>query len=250
MKFCRYRHKDKPSYGLIEGDSVCELSGSPFTAFSKTDNILQLSSVELLVPCEPTKIIAVGLNYVDHAHELEMVIPEAPLLFMKPPSALLATAGKIIYPKGVTQLDFEAELVVVIGSKCRNVSRGQSQCHIFGYTCGNDVTARDLQKKDGQWTRSKSFDTFAPIGPWIETELSTEDLRITLCQNGEARQDSTTADMIFNVPELVEFISSIMTLEPGDIIMTGTPPGVGSAMPGDQLEVEIESIGVLANSVR
>lgn len=249
MRFCRYKYEENIAYGLVEADSVREISGSPFSSFSKTDTVLKLTSVDLLAPCEPTKIIAVGLNYIDHAHELGMPVPDNPIIFLKPISALIGDKADIIYPAHVTQLDYEAELAVVIGSRCRNVDRSGALCHVLGYTCANDVTARDLQRIDGQWTRAKSFDTFAPIGPWIETQLSPDDLRITMRYNGEIRQDSSTSNMIFDVPALVEFISSVMTLEPGDVIMTGTPPGVGSADKGAILTVEIEGIGVLSNTV-
>lgn len=249
MRYCRFQKDDNTAYGIIEGDRVLEISGSPFTDLSKTDHVWALDDVRLLPPCEPTKIIAVGLNYIDHAHELGMPVPDEPIIFLKPVSALIGHDDDIIYPKRVNQLDYEAELAVVIGSRCRNVTMSSALCYVIGYTCGNDVTARDLQKKDGQWSRAKSFDTFAPIGPWIETDIDPSNLTVRMRCDGEVRQDSTTANMIFNVPRLVEFISEIMTLEPGDLIMTGTPPGVGSVGPGAELVVEIEGIGALRNSV-
>jgi 2-keto-4-pentenoate hydratase/2-oxohepta-3-ene-1,7-dioic acid hydratase in catechol pathway len=197
----------------------------------------------------PTKIIAVGLNYFDHANELKMKIPDEPLIFMKPPSALIAHNDNIIYPKMSKQLDFEAELAVIVKNKVKDIEPEDAYKNILGYTCINDVTARDLQKKDGQWTRAKSFDTFAPIGPFISTDLNPDNLQIKLYKNGQLMQNSSTANMIFKVGKIVSFISKIMTLFPGDIIATGTPSGVGQLEAGDKVEVEIEGIGILKNNV-
>jgi 2-keto-4-pentenoate hydratase/2-oxohepta-3-ene-1,7-dioic acid hydratase in catechol pathway len=210
--------------------------------------VLNLKDVELLAPCQPTKIVCVGLNYVEHAKELKMQLPIEPILFIKPPTAVLAPEGEIIYPQSSQQVDYEGELGVVIGKRCKNVQPDDAEKYILGYTCFNDVTARDLQKKDGQWTRAKSFDTFAPIGPWI-SKIDSSHLDIQTRVNGMIKQKSNTSDMIFGVPKLVEFISGIMTLEPGDVIATGTPPGVGPLKKGDVVEVEIEGIGTLRNSV-
>ena len=189
---------------------------------------------------KPTKIIAVGLNYIDHAKELKMPIPDEPIIFLKPPTAVISHKDKIIYPKGVKQLDYEAELAVVMKDKK----------HILGYTCANDVTARDLQRKDVQWTRSKSFDTFCPLGPRVVKNVDPNNLEIKLYLNGKLKQSSHTSNMIFRVEELVSFISKIMTLCPGDVILTGTPPGVGPMKIGDVVEVEIEGIGKLTNFVK
>lgn len=209
-----------------------------------------LSELELLPPTQPSKIICVGLNYIDHAKELSMSIPENPLLFLKPPSAVTGHLGKIIYPDKTRQVEYEAELAVIIGKRCKNIRASDAGSVIMGYTCFNDVTARDLQKKDTQWTRSKSFDTFAPVGPFItEAGLDVGCLLIKTRVNGELRQESSTSNLIFDVPYLVEFISGIMTLECGDIIATGTPPGVGELFVGDEVEVEIENIGILKNFV-
>ncbi len=210
--------------------------------------VLKPEDVTILPPCNPSKIVCVGLNYVKHAHELGMALPDEPILFMKPPSSVLATGGQIVYPASSHQLDYEGELAVVIGKRCKSVSAEEADKYILGYTCFNDVTARDLQKKDGQWTRAKSFDTFAPFGPWI-AKIDPFDVDIRTRLNGRVVQDSNTSDLIFDVPRLLEFISGIMTLLPGDVIATGTPPGVGSMQKGDEVEVEIEGIGLLKNSV-
>lgn len=210
--------------------------------------VLTLEDVELLAPCQPSKIVCVGLNYTEHAHELKMELPSEPILFLKPPSAVLAPGKEIVYPPSCRQMDYEGELGVVIGKRCKSVSADEAEKYILGYTCFNDVTARDLQRKDGQWTRAKSFDTFAPFGPWI-AKVDPSNAAIRTRVNGEVKQKSSTSDLIFSVPKLVEFISNVMTLEPGDVIATGTPPGVGSLQKGDTLEVEIEGIGVLRNTV-
>jgi 2-keto-4-pentenoate hydratase/2-oxohepta-3-ene-1,7-dioic acid hydratase in catechol pathway len=210
--------------------------------------VLSLEDVELLAPCLPSKIVCVGLNYVEHARELKMQLPDEPVLFIKPPSAALATGKQIVYPPSSQQVDYEGELAVVMGKRCRNVPAEDAEKYILGYTCFNDVTARDLQRKDVQWTRAKSFDTFAPFGHWI-AKIDPANAAIQTRVNGVVKQRSNTSDLIFGVPKLVEFISQVMTLEPGDLIATGTPPGVGPLQKGDVVEVEIEGIGVLKNSV-
>ena len=208
-----------------------------------------MEDVELLAPCCPSKIVCVGLNYVEHAKELKMKLPEEPILFLKPPSAVIGPGTEIIVPKSSERVDYEGELGVVIGKRCKAIAADEAKKHILGYTCFNDVTARDLQQKDGQWTRAKSFDTFAPFGPWIAS-IDPSDADINTRVNGQIRQSSNTADLIFGVPSLIEFISNVMTLEPGDVIATGTPPGVGRLEKGDVVEVEIEGIGVLKNRVK
>jgi len=205
-----------------------------------------IDEVSLLAPSRPSKIVCVGLNYTEHARELKMDLPSEPILFLKPPSAVINPGDKIIMPEMSSRVDYEGELGVVIGKRCRNIRAGDAQDHILGYTCFNDVTARDLQQKDGQWTRAKSFDTFAPFGPGIAV-IDPGSARIQTRVNGNIRQSSNTSDLIFNVFELVEFISRVMTLEVGDVIATGTPPGVGPLQSGDMVEVEIEGIGVLRN---
>lgn len=198
---------------------------------------------------KPSKIIAVGLNYIDHAKELNMKIPEEPIIFLKPSSAVIWNKQKIVYPRMSEQVDYEAELAVVIGQKCKNVLGKNAKKYILGYTCFNDVTARDLQKKDGQWTRAKSFDTFCPIGPHIVSGINPNNLKIELFLNGKLKQSSNTKNLIFNVEKLVSFISKIMTLEKYDVIATGTPVGVGPVKTGDKVEIKIEKIGTLTNCV-
>lgn len=208
-----------------------------------------VEDVELLAPSSPSKVICVGLNYVEHAKELKMKLPDEPIIFLKPPTAVIGHGAEIVMPKSSNQVDYEGELGIVIADRCRHILANDANKHILGYTCFNDVTARDLQKKDGQWTRAKSFDTFAPIGPWIAPmdidAAGSADIETRV--NGAVCQRSNTSDLIFSLGELVEFISGIMTLEPGDVIATGTPPGVGKLEVGDTVEVEIEGIGILRN---
>lgn len=210
-----------------------------------------LNELQLLPPATPTKIVCVGLNYVDHAQELGMTLPNNPILFLKPPSSVIGNGDKIIYPNESHQVDFEAELAVIIGKRCKNVPKNRAKDVITGYTCFNDVTARDIQKRDNQWTRAKSYDTFAPLGPYIlevdEFDLKNAYIRSRL--NGEIKQDSNINNMIFDVPTLIEFISHVMTLEKGDVIATGTPAGVGEMHADDTVEIEIEGVGVLKNQV-
>jgi len=199
---------------------------------------------------QPTKIICVGRNYAEHAKELGNDVPKVPLIFFKPPSAIINPGDSIVLPPQSQQVEHEAELVVVIGKRGRNITTEQARDYILGYTIGNDVTARDLQKSDGQWTRAKGFDTFCPFGPWIDTDFDVSDALITCRVSGQPRQMASTRDMIFNVGTLVAYISSVMTLEPGDIIFTGTPAGVGALAAGDEVVVEIEGLGRLSNPVR
>jgi len=212
---------------------------------------VELKKVELLAPSDPSKIVCVGLNYREHARELNQKVPDEPIIFLKPPTAVISPGESIIYPRQSKRMDYEGELGVVIGKKCKDISAKDADQYILGYTCFNDVTARDLQQKDGQWTRAKSFDTFAPFGPWIDESGSMDvgNMRIQTRVNGEVKQKSNTSDLIFSVQKLVEFISGIMTLLPGDVIATGTPPGVGPVQKGDVIEVEIEGIGILKNPV-
>jgi 2-keto-4-pentenoate hydratase/2-oxohepta-3-ene-1,7-dioic acid hydratase in catechol pathway len=203
--------------------------------------------VKLLSPCLPSKVVAVGLNYRDHAEELGLAIPEEPILFIKPSTSVIGPGDMIVLPPQSVRVDYEAELAIVISKSAKNVPREKAREYILGFTCLNDVTARDLQSKDGQWTRSKSFDTFCPIGPWIDTEIDASDLKIELVLNGEIKQKSRTSNLIFNCAVLVEFISAVMTLHPGDVIATGTTSGIGPMGPGDTVEVRIEGIGSLVN---
>lgn len=250
MKYLRFLQNGNIKYGLLEkGNTIREVVGDIFNNHKNTENVFSLSEITFLPPCVPTKIIAVGLNYFDHANEVQMKISDEPLIFMKPPSTLIAHNDNIIYPKMSKQLDYEAELAVIIKNRIKNIEPEDVFENILGYTCFNDVTARDLQKKDEQWTRAKSFDTFAPIGPFISTGLNPDNLQIKLYKNGQLMQNSSTNNMIFKVDKIISFISKIMTLFPGDIIATGTPSGVGKLEEGDIVEVEIEGIGVLKNNV-
>lgn len=250
MRLLRLLHEGKERYGTMKGDEIRLLEGSPFKSLKESDARIELSQARLLAPVLPSKALCIGLNYRDHAKEFDLPIPTSPVVFMKPASAVLAPGAEIIRPTMSRRVDFEAELVVVIGKKTRHVPAIKAFDYILGYTCGNDVTARDLQPKEGQWTVAKSFDSFMPLGPWIETEVDPSNLAVEAYLNGEKKQSSSTANLIFGVPELVEFLSSVMTLEPGDVIMTGTPSGVGSMNPGDEIAVEIEGIGRLVNTVR
>ncbi|MEW6324917.1 MAG: fumarylacetoacetate hydrolase family protein [Nitrospirota bacterium] len=250
MKLLRFLADGKPRYGAVEQRQVRELAGDPFDGVRFGPRSFQLEEITLLPPCEPSKIVAVGVNYRAHAKEMGRPLPADPLLFMKPPSALIGHGAAIQYPPGVSRVDHEAELAVVIKKKIKAVSSAHAQDAILGYTCLNDVTARDLQHKDVQWTRAKAFDTFAPMGPWIVTDVDPADLKIEAILNGQTKQSDTTADMIFPVPFLVSFISSIMTLFPGDVITTGTPPGVSPMQRGDTIEIVIQDIGRLTNTVR
>lgn len=239
----RFRYDNEVFQGIIHGERVVVERGLYCDTFV-------LSELELLPPTNPGKIICVGLNYTDHAAELDMPLPKKPLIFLKPPSAVIGHMGNIVYPDAVERVDYEGELAVVIGKRCKDVSIENAGSVIMGFTCFNDVTARDIQKEDIQWTRSKSFDTFAPTGPFIsESDLDVRDLSIKTRVNGRICQDSRTSNLIFNIPELIKFISGIMTLEVGDIIATGTPPGVGQLYAGDEVEIEIEDIGILKNNV-
>jgi 2-keto-4-pentenoate hydratase/2-oxohepta-3-ene-1,7-dioic acid hydratase in catechol pathway len=252
MRIVRYETQDgrKPKYGWLLDDRVGEISGNPFGRYRRNEAQTPLADVKLIPPCEPSKIVCVGRNYVEHARELGNEVPKVPLIFMKPPSSIIANGGTIILPPQSAQVEHEAELVVVIGKRGRNVTTEDARKYIFGYTVGNDVTARDLQKADGLWTRAKGFDTFCPFGPWIDTEFDPADAVITCRVNGQMRQMASTRDMVFNVGVLIAYVSSVMTLEPGDLIFTGTPAGVGELKNGDKVEVEIEGLGSLSNPVK
>lgn len=231
-------------FGKLEKGLIQHVGGKPFP------RDLSLKDVRLLSPCMPTKVVAVGLNYLDHAKEVNLPVPEEPLLFIKPSSCVIGPGDAIVLPPESRRVDYEAELGVVIGRTTSRVPRASAGDHVLGYTCLNDVTARDLQTKDGQWTRAKSFDTFCPIGPWIVTDYDPGDSAIELYLNGELRQRSWTSNLIFDPLRLVEFISAVMTLYPGDVIATGTTSGIGALHEGDTVEVRIEGIGSLVNSVK
>ena len=249
MKIVRFVWENGPKYGLVEKNEVYAILGDVFENFERGERVGPLSAVRLLAPCTPTKIVAVGRNYAEHASEMQSDVPTEPLIFLKPPSAVIGPGKAIAYPPISQRVDYEAELAVVIGRRARNVPASEALNYVLGYTCANDITARDLQRKDGQWTRSKSFDTFCPLGPWLAVGLDPNDLTIECRVNGVVKQKSHTSRMIFSITELIRYITQVMTLEPGDVLLTGTPAGVGSLQPGDHVEVEIEGIGVLENTV-
>jgi 2-keto-4-pentenoate hydratase/2-oxohepta-3-ene-1,7-dioic acid hydratase in catechol pathway len=250
IRIIRFRYQGKISYGCVEDDTVYDLPGGPFAELRRGAKISALPEVELLAPCEPSKVVAVGLNYRSHAQELSLQLPPSPLLFIKPSTAVIGPAAAIVYPGMSERVDYEAELAVVIGTQAKAIAPAAARAHILGYTCGNDVTARDLQTRDGQWTRSKGFDTFCPLGPWIVTDLpQPDDTNLSCRLNGTQMQAGNTSDLIFDVNTLVSFISQVMTLEPGDVIMTGTPSGIGPMNRGDTVEIEVQGIGILSNPV-
>lgn len=250
MRIARFSYCGHSSWGVIENDQVCFLAGDPFCGrINRSGEKAPLEAVGLLAPCQASKIVCVGLNYRDHAAELNMKPPTEPILILKPTTAVIGPGDEIVYTPLSSQVDYEAELAVVIGKKARNVPIEEAADHILGYTCVNDVTARDLQRRDGQWVRSKSFDTFCPMGPWIETDLDPCNLKIEALLNGEVKQSSRTSCQIFSPGYLVSYISQIMTLLPGDVISTGTPIGIGPMQVGDEIEVRIEGIGSLKNRV-
>jgi len=251
MRIVRYQTgEEAPKYGWLLDDKVGEIQGYVFGEYRRRETKTPLAEVKLVAPCEPSKILCVGKNYVEHAKEMGGEPPKVPLIFMKPPSAIISNGDNILLPPQSAQVEHEGELVVVIGKKARNVTAETAKEYVFGYTVGNDVTARDLQQTDGQWTRAKGFDTFCSFGPWIDTEFDPSDAVVTCRVNGQMRQMASTRDMVFNVPTLIAYISSVMTLLPGDLLFTGTPAGVGELKAGDVVEVEIESLGKLTNSVK
>jgi len=249
MRIVRVRYNFRNHWGVLKGKSIHFLEGAPYSRIKLSGRVVARAKVTLLVPCEPRKIVLVGLNYRDHARELDMPIPLEPVIFLKPPTAVAAHGQAIVYPQGVSRLDYEAELALVVKRKGKDIPRNKVRDYILGYTCLNDVTARDLQQKDGQWTRAKSFDTFCPAGPWIETKISPDNLKISSWLNGSLKQHSSTSNFIFPLTYIVAFISHIMTLFPGDIISTGTPAGVGPMRRGDTIEIKIAGIGSLVNKI-
>ncbi len=251
MRFLRYQTEEKsPRYGWLLDDKIGDIEGDLFGEFRRLDATTPLDEVKLLAPSQPSKILCVGRNYAAHAKEHDAELPKLPMIFYKPPSALLNPNDTIILPHQSQQVEHEAELVVVIRKRGRNIISEDAKEHILGYSIGNDVTARDLQRADPLWTRGKGFDTFAPFGPWIDTEFDPADAVVTCRVNGQMRQMASTRDMVFSVGTIIAFISSVMTLEPGDLIYTGTPAGVGVLSDEDVVEVDIEGLGVLSNPVR
>ena len=250
MRLVRFLVCDQVRYGIVEGDRVRELLRPYFEGIAPMRTTHAMADVRLLAPTRPSKMLCIGLNYRDHAKEMGKPLPEEPVLFLKPTTALAGPGEPIVYPKMAGRVDYEAELAVVIGRRARSVPIEEAGACILGYTCFNDVTARDLQSKDGQWTRAKSFDTFGVVGPWIETDPGdVRRLAVTCRLNGQVKQKSNTDQLAFDGPHLVSWASRIMTLEPGDILATGTPAGIGPMKPGDTVEVEVEGIGVLSNPV-
>ncbi len=250
MKVARFLHQGKELFGVVEGNRIQVSEGAMFGAFTVTRQGYPLEEITFLPPTQPSKVVAVGLNYKDHAEEVSSELPDEPLIFLKPGSAVIGHLGHIVYPSVSQRVDYEGELGIVIGKTAQGIPEEGADEFIAGYTCCNDVTARDLQRKDGQWTRGKGFDTFAPIGPWIETDIDPTCLQLETFLNGERKQSSNTANLIFTPRYLVSFISKIMTLYPGDVIATGTPSGIGPMQAGDKVEVFIEGIGTLVNFVK
>jgi 2-keto-4-pentenoate hydratase/2-oxohepta-3-ene-1,7-dioic acid hydratase in catechol pathway len=242
-------HDAAPDSGAPEETIVALLAGHPFGDIAPEGTVLPLSAVKLLAPVIPSKVIAIGKNYVDHAAEMGGAPPVSPLLFLKPSTSVIGPDDSIVLPWQSERVDHEAELAVVIGRMCKDVPVEQAFDVVLGFTCANDVTARDLQKVDGQWTRAKGFDTFCPLGPWIETDLVIEDAAITCSVNGAVTQDGNVADLVHDIPALIAFVSSVMTLLPGDVILTGTPAGVGPIVAGDSVSVTVHGIGTLSNPV-
>jgi len=250
LKIVRYKHKGEIKYGTLENNTIFELKGDVFGDFIITKEHCNLYEIDILPPVTPSKVICVGKNYKEHILELGGDIPDEPILFLKPPTSVIGQGACILRPADSERVDYEGELAVIVKKTCRNIKWEDARSYILGYACANDVTARDLQRKDGQWTRAKSFDTFCPLGPWIETDTTPDNLKIQTFLNGELKQSSTTSMMITPVFRLVEFASKVMTLNPGDVILTGTPEGIGPMHKGDNVEVVIETIGNLKNCVQ
>ena len=250
-KFVRFEISGIDMYGRLEGESIEILDRPYWESIRPTGRRVAISDVRLLAPVKPSKIICVGLNYHAHVKESQSAteVPKNPVLFYKPPSALLEPDGEIIYPDDIDRVDYEAELAVVIGKRGFQIAESDAEDHIFGYTCLNDVTARKVQKADGQWTRGKGFNTFSPVGPHIVTGIDASNLTVEAYLNGERKQHGNTSNLIFSIPFLINFISTVMTLEPGDVISTGTPQGIDPMQRGDKIEVRVEKVGSLFNTV-
>jgi 2-keto-4-pentenoate hydratase/2-oxohepta-3-ene-1,7-dioic acid hydratase in catechol pathway len=249
VRIARFSFEDEVDFGAVEGDEIAPITGHPFGPFTFTGYRYAISDVRLLAPVIPSKVVAVGKNYADHAREMGGEAPASPVIFLKPSTAVIGSGDPIQYPPSSTQVDFEGELAIVIGRLCRDVPASRAASVILGYTCANDVTARDQQSADGQWARAKGYDSFCPLGPWITTNVDPSDLELVTTVNGEERQRGRTSDMVHGIPALIEFVSHVMTLLPGDVILTGTPAGVGPLQVGDVATVEIEGIGKLTNHV-
>ena len=251
MRLCRLDVAGAPRWGVIDDDLITLLDGPPWEDPRKLGGAVPLAGAALLPPCEPSKIVCVGLNYRAHAAEQGKEVPAEPLLFLKAPSALVPPGGVVLLPPESQEVHYEGELALVIGTRAQRVSVADALGHVLGYTCLDDVTARDIQRREKVYTHAKGFDTFCPVGPWLETGIADpQTLDLTLRVNGAVRQHGPTSDMIFSVAEVIEYISRFMTLEPGDLITTGTPPGVGPIHDGDTVDVEISGIGTLHHGVR
>ncbi|MBE1534674.1 fumarylacetoacetate hydrolase family protein [Actinomadura algeriensis] len=250
MRIARFSTDEGMSFGVVEENTVAAVAAHPFGELTFTGQRFPLADVRLLAPILPSKVIAIGKNYADHAAEMGGEAPPEPLIFAKPSTTVIGPGEAIAYPEKLSErVDHEGELALVIGRMCREVPASRAAEVILGYTCANDVTARDLQAKDGQWTRAKGFDTFCPLGPWIETEADPADLAISTTVNGEVRQSARTSQLMHDIPTLVEYVSQVMTLLPGDVILTGTPAGVGPLEVGDEVTVTVENVGTLTNRV-
>lgn len=249
MKLARFSAQGRVGFGVVEGEEIVELSESYFKDIRPTKKRHALNNVRLLAPTEPTKVICVGVNYRGHAQEMGHQIPEDPCLFLKPETSVIGPGEAILYPPMSKQVDYEAELAAVIARPLWNVTPAEAMRAVLGYTCVNDVTARDLQRKDGQWTRAKGFNTFCPIGPWIDDEIDPDSVDVELLLNRERRQFANTQELIHKMADLLSYVSRIMTLRAGDVVATGTPAGIGPMKPGDDVEVRISGIGSLKNHV-
>jgi len=249
MKIVRFAVDGKARYGILREQSIQAIDGKPFRQIKLADQYYQRNKVRLLAPCQPSKIIAMGINYHNHAKELALPIPNSPLTFLKPSTAVIGPGDNIVYPSVSARVDYEGELAAVIKKPVWRVEAKDALDYVLGYTCFNDITARDLQNCDGQWTRAKGFDTFAAVGPWIENEIDPSSMVVETYLNDKLKQRGDTSDLIYSIPEIINFISNVMTLLPGDIIATGTPSGVGPMYPGDTIEVRISPIGTLRNFV-
>lgn len=253
MKVVRFSHQSQILFGILDGEDVVVLKGDPIGfGFETTEQRVPVTKISLLSPVIPrSKIIGVGRNYHDHAAEFGGVVPESPLLFFKPNTSVIGPGDAIVLPEGAGRVDYEGELAIVIGRVAKDVAPDRASEYIFGYTLANDVSSRTLQKRDGQWARAKGFDTFCPLGPSIETEFEWDPtLRLVTKLNGEVKQDEALGSMVFRIPEIIAFASAAFTLLPGDVILTGTPAGVGAISDGDEVEISIEGLGRLRNPVR
>jgi 2-keto-4-pentenoate hydratase/2-oxohepta-3-ene-1,7-dioic acid hydratase in catechol pathway len=256
VRIARFSYQGDVLFGVVDGpgedpaDLVIGIAtGHPFAPLQLTGETLPLTQVRLLAPVLPSKVVCIGKNYADHVAEMGGVPPENPVVFLKPSTSVVGPGDAIVLPRNSDRVDHEAELAIVIGRLCREVPRERAHDVVLGYTCGNDVTARDHQKADGQWTRGKSHDTFCPLGPWVETELAASDVAVRCTVDGEVRQDGRTSALIHDIPALIEWVTAFMTLLPGDVILTGTPAGVGPITAGSSVSVSIEGLGTLTNPV-